>query len=309
MSLMRHDITLRQIDGFLKAAELLSFTRAAESMHITQSAFSQLIRELEAGLSVRLFDRTTRRIVLTEAGALLQRKMTRGVMEIEDACREARAIARVEHGQITVGSLASLAVGVVMHSLGALRREHPGIKVALREDHNGALLHRVAQGEVDFAVCARSADAADLHFDALFDDELVAVLRWDDPLAQRRRLSWLMLATAPLVMTVHQSSTRHQVVRALAAHGVTRDIDYDVGNMFTALAMVREGFGVTFIPALTMAHSNMSGLVWRRIRSPTPSRPIAICRRADRSLSPAAQKFEQLLRQHVSQFEPLAELK
>ncbi len=76
---MRHDVTLRQIHGFLSAAEFLSFSRAAEAMHITQSAFSQMIRELESSLGVRLFDRTTRRVALTEAGSLVHRKLRRGV--------------------------------------------------------------------------------------------------------------------------------------------------------------------------------------------------------------------------------------
>src|SRR3569832_1483096 len=126
---MKSKVTLRQIEGFLLASELLSFSRAAEAMHITQAAFSQLVRELEATLGVRLFDRTTRRVALTDTGRVMLVKLQRGVLEIEDACAEARAIARREHGHSTVGTLASLAIGVVTRARGELRQGFPGVKV------------------------------------------------------------------------------------------------------------------------------------------------------------------------------------
>lgn len=293
-------LTLRQIDGFLLAGELLSFSRAAEAMHITPSAFSQQVRELESALGVQLFDRTTRRVRLTDAGVILLAKMKRGVVAIDDACEAARAIARVEHGHITVGTLASLAIGVVTRALGELRRSHPGVKVSMREDYNGPLLERVSQGEVDFAVCADSRSVAGLHFEHLFDDELVAVMRLADARAAPL-LRWSALAEAPLVMLVRDSATREQISVALVANGISRDPDYEVANMFTALGMVRAGFGVTFIPAMVLGDVNLAGLAWKRLQRPVPLRRIGICRRADRSASPAAAKFEQLLRADVLQ--------
>lgn len=296
---MKDNVTFRQIEGFLLAGELLSFSRAAEVMHITQSAFSQLVRELESVLGVRLFDRTTRRIALTDAGVILHAKMKRGMLEIQDACGEARAIARVEHGHITVGTLASLAVGVVTRALGDLRKSFPGVKVSMREDYNGPLLDRVAQGEVDFAVCAHSSAATGLHFEHLFDDELVAVMSHADPKAGVAVLRWSALREESLVMLVRDSSTHEQIAAALAANRITRQADYEVANMFTALSMVRAGFGVTFIPAMVLGDVNMAGLAWKRLRRPAPMRRIGICRRGDRTASPAVAKFEELLRVEV----------
>ena len=296
----KSNITLRQIEGFLLAGDMLSFSRASEAMHITQSAFSQLIRELESSLGVRLFDRTTRRIALTDAGVVLHAKMRRGVVEIDDACAEARAIARVEHGHITVGTLASLAVGVVTRTLGELRKSFPGVKVSMREDYNGPLLERVVQGEVDFAVCADSSAVAGLQFEHLFDDELVAVMKQTDPKAATPHLRWSALKNESLVMLMRDSSTHEQISAALAAHRITRKADYEVANMFTALSMVRAGFGTTFIPAMVLGEVNMNGLVWKRLQRPSPMRRIGICRRGDRTVSPAAGKFEELLRAEVT---------
>lgn len=295
---MRNNITLRQIEGFLLAGELLSFSRAADALHITQSAFSQLVRELEASLGVRLFDRTTRRVVLTDAGATLLAKMKKGVLAIDDACAEARAIARVEQGHVTVGTLASLAIGVVTRTLGELRKSYPGIKVSMREDYNGPLLERVAQGEVDFAVCAQSDAASGLQFEPLYEDELVAVMRRAEA-PREPLLRWSALQDASLVMLVRDSATHEQITAALAANRITREPDYHVANMFTALSMVRAGFGVTFIPAMVLHEVPMAGLAWRRLQRPVPLRRIGICRRSDRTPSPAAAMFERLLRAEV----------
>jgi DNA-binding transcriptional LysR family regulator len=299
MRIMKNIVTLRQIEGFLLAGELLSFSRAAEAMHITQSAFSQLVRELEATLDVRLFDRTTRRVALTEAGVLLHAKMKRGVREIDEACEDARAMARLEHGHIRVGTLASLAISVVTRALGDLRKSFPGVKVSMREDYNGPLLERVAQGEVDFAVCAHSDSATELQFDHLFDDELVAVMHRTRATPDEPFLRWSALQDVPLVMLVRDSATRDQITAALAANRIIREPDYEVANMFTALSMVRAGFGVTFLPAMVIGEVNLAGLAWKRLQRPVPLRRIGICRRADRTASPAAAKFEQLLRAEV----------
>jgi LysR family transcriptional regulator, carnitine catabolism transcriptional activator len=92
-------IKLRQVEAFLAAAETGSFSRAAERIGITQPAFSQLIREMENALDVRLFDRTTRRVYISEAGRMLREHMGRGLQEIEEACSDARAM--IQHsGQL-----------------------------------------------------------------------------------------------------------------------------------------------------------------------------------------------------------------
>jgi LysR family transcriptional regulator, carnitine catabolism transcriptional activator len=100
-------------------------------------------------------------------------------------------------------------------------------------------------------------------------------------------------------MLVRDSATHEQVAGALAANRVAPERDYEVANMFTALSMVRAGFGVTFIPALVLREVNMAGLTWKRLQRPVPLRRIGICRRKDRSASPAASEFERLLRAEV----------
>jgi hypothetical protein len=119
-------IKLRQVEGFLAAADLLSFSRAADKIGMTQPAFSQLIRDLENALDVKLFDRSTRRVRITEVGLLLRDQMRRGLLEIDNACNNARAITRLERGQLTLAVLPSLALGFVTEALTGFHKTHPG---------------------------------------------------------------------------------------------------------------------------------------------------------------------------------------
>lgn len=296
---MRHRISMRQIEGFLLASDLLSFSRAAESMHITQSAFSQLIRELEGGLGVPLFDRTTRRVQLTAAGAAMHHKMRRGLDTIDDACEEAQAVARVHRGHIRVGTLASLAVGIVTRTLAQLRHAFPGVTVSMREDFNDALVDLVAAGETDLTVCSEISHCHGLHFESLFEDELLLVIRKGTPLARSSVVGWDALAGEPLVLTARRTATREHVAAALAAHGISKPVEHEVASTPTALAMVRAGFGSAFVSRVALQELDTHGLKVARLREP-PMRRMGIYRRIDRSPSPASAKFEEVLRMEVA---------
>lgn len=292
-------ITLRQIDAFLAAAETLSFSRAALQLHVTQSAFSQLIRELESALDVRLFDRTTRKVDLTESGRALVVKMRAGVAAIEDACRDAQAISRMDRGNVSLATLPSLASGSVTQALGELRRLHPGITVSLQEAQNPDLLQMLVKSQVEFLVCARAEAPAELVFEPLMMDEVVAVVRADHALAGRTRQPWRRLVGESLILMTQHSSTRSLIANALAANGIDAQPAYEVAGIATALSMVRAGLGLTVMPQMALVEMNLDALAVCRFVGPRAARELAICRRRDRILSPAARIVVELVRQRL----------
>jgi DNA-binding transcriptional LysR family regulator len=294
-------ITLRQIEAFLAAAETLSFSRAAQQLHVTQSAFSQLIRELESVLEVRLFDRTTRKVDLSEPGRALLVKMRTGVTAIEEACRDAQAISRLERGNVSLGTLPSLASGSVTQALGDLRRLHPGITVSLQEAQNPDLLQMLLKSEVEFLVCAVAPAAPELLFEPLMMDEVVVVVRADHPLAGKSGQRWRLLARESLILMTQHSSTRGLIAQALRTNGVDAPPAYEVASVTTALSMVRAGLGATVMPQMALAEMNMDALAICRFVAPRAARELAICRRRDRVLSPAARIVVELVRERLEQ--------
>src|SRR5580692_5033636 len=123
------NITIRQIQCFLQVATLGSFTRAAEKMHTMQPALSQQIRDLETELGIRLFDRTTRRVELTEGGAEFRNIAAKIIEDLESATRHAHELAERKRGRVIVAAPPLLASAVVPRAIVDFRNKYPGIEV------------------------------------------------------------------------------------------------------------------------------------------------------------------------------------
>ena len=150
-------ITLRQIQAFLAVAELGTFTKAAERLHMAQPALSQLVRELEHELGIRLFDRTTRRVELTEGGREFQGASAKIVHDLELAIQNANDLAERRRGRITVAAPPLLAAAILPEAIAEMRERYPGIRIALTgadftahfpARNYAALQGRVALGEI-----------------------------------------------------------------------------------------------------------------------------------------------------------------
>lgn len=281
------------------ACEHLSFSRAATEMHITQSAFSQLILNLETQLGVRLFDRTTRRVALTAAGELMQRRLKLSLESIDQACEEALAVCGLEQGSIRVGATSSLATGVVAQTLEQLHEQYPRISVSLQEGYSEALADMVGRGGIDFAVCSEVKSAPGLDFEHLFDDEMVLVTRRGSPMAGRELVKWSDLASEPLVLTGRGTRACEQVLAALQQHGVTAPSKCEVASVQAGLTLVRAGFGSAFAYRAVLRYSEMSGLETIRIAEPALRR-TGVYRRPDRELSPLSRRFLELIKANLA---------
>jgi len=292
-------VTLRQIEGFLAAAELLSFSRASQKLHITQSAFSQLIRETEASLNVRLFDRTTRSVILTKAGAELVTKMRNVIVAIESACQAAQSINQMDIGHVSLATLPSLAGGFVTQALGDLRRQHPGISISLHETDNSELLKMVIRGDVEFAICAQVPAVPEVTFELLYTEELVLVVPQGHPLSKRKKHRWSALKGMPLIIPALHTSTRKSITDAMEINGVELKPMFEVAGLTSSVSMVRAGLGVTVMPLTAMVEMNLDGVCTCQLIKPTVHRRIAICIRNDRTLSPAAMQIVQLMQARV----------
>ncbi len=289
------NLKLRQLQGFAAAATHGSFSAAARELAMTQPAFSQLVRELETSLRIKLFERTTRRVELTEAGRRFLAMIQRPLDDLNDAYRFAREMAAGTRGRIVFASLPSVAFSLVTLALARFKALHPAITVRLIEEQDFNIAGKVLHREVDFGIGTLGASHKELAFRELLPDELVAVYPARHALALKRRITWRDLAAEALVLLPKQSSVRALAEHGFAAAGAAREPDYEVANMVTALSMVRAGLGITVMPRMVLAELNMKGLAAGRINAPRPVRTIGIITRDDRPLSPAAAAYVELL--------------
>lgn len=285
---------LRQLQGFVAAARCGSFSTAARELSMTQPAFSQMVRELETTLNLKLFERTTRRVQMTDAGVRLHAMVERPLDDLDAAYRFAQDIATGRRGRIVFASLPSVAFEFATLVLARYKGEHPGITVRLIEDQNAHIIERVLNREVDFGIGTLPPARPDLTFRELLRDELLAVVPEHHALA-RTDLTWRQLASEPLVLLPRQSSMRELADAGFAASGVVHEPAYEVANMVTALGLVRAGLGVTLLPAIALMELNMRGLHACCLANPRPSRRIGIITRVDRTLTPPAAAYVDML--------------
>lgn len=287
---MPNNFKLRQLQGFLAAAELGSFALAAMRLSMTPPAFSQLIRELESSLGVSLFDRTTRRLDLTAAGQQLLLGVRRPLQDLDHVNADMRALVQGSSGRIAFSILHSLAFGIGTRALAALHVQHPSISVQMIEDQNDVLVERVINREVDFGIGMSTRVIDELSFEPLFFDELVAVFRSGHLLSKHEVIEWTQLAEHPLILLPPKSSVRRLVEASLLITGMPRKPGHEVVSMVTAINMAAADLGVTIVPRLSLPSLRVEHMVHRPIGDPKPLRRIGIIRRSHRSI-PLAEKY------------------
>ncbi len=289
-------ITLRQLRAFVEVARRRSFTSGARHLHLTQSALSHLIRELEGQLGVRLLDRNTRNLALTTAGADLLQSADRILADVDHAVAGLHDLVAKRRGRVTVAAPPVLAASLIPAAMARFAAAHPAVEVRLLDVLTGEILLAVRSGEADLGVGTFRKSEPEVQLDPLYEDRLVAVLPAGSPLARKRRLAWKDLRDARLVMMTNASAFHYIVDRAASQAGIQAAPAYEVGYMGTAIGLVEAGLGVAILPAYARSMIDSKKALVRPINAPIVTREVSIVTRLGRSFSPAAEAFAAVLR-------------
>jgi DNA-binding transcriptional LysR family regulator len=240
---------LRHLQHFIIVAEELNFTRAAERVHIVQSALSTSIRTLEEELKSRLFVRSTRQVQLTPAGrAFLER--AREVLRVIDIGRETVAdIEGLRRGSLSIGTVHSLPVFLDLPSL--ISRYHaiaPGIEVRLRQGDAAGLMEQLRTGRLDLAFLPLLEAPDDIVTGMIACEDLVAATPPGHPLAGRSGVGLRDLIEYSFVDFEVGWGTRPLIDRAFGQAGLQRRTDFDVTDLETVIDLVGQGLGIALLP-------------------------------------------------------------
>jgi DNA-binding transcriptional LysR family regulator len=298
------NVTLRQLRVFIEVARLQSFSRAGSEIGLTQSAVSRCVRELEAEIGLKLIDRTTREVQLTDVGGNLVASVSRLLGDLDDALREIREIGEQRRGRVMVAASPTIACRLMPQIVAACGKQYPFVTLGLRDDVQSDVVRKVKSGEVDFGVIIGPVSADDLIAEALMTDSFCLVSRDDHPLAGRSEVAWRELEGERLVLLDHASGSRPIIDAALEEHGVSANVVQELGHPSTVYGLVQEGIGVSVLPWLAMPLPAGSSLVTRAL-VPRAERTVALVRRRDRSLSPAADAVWNLIHQVPGRAEDL----
>lgn len=285
------NVTLRQLRAFLAVARTGSFTLAAQSLYITQSALSGLIKELEQTLGARLLDRSTRHVYLTAAGERLRPQLEGILHDLDHALRQVVDLQAMQSGQVRVAASQLLASTLMPELIAAFQAQHPAIEVRLVDTPVEAVMARVFAGEVELGIGPEREPNSDITSTRLFDGPFMAVLPNGHPLQRRKQLRWADLADQP-VITLQGQFTEMLLHDLRAASSQLPFMPAtEVSYMSTALSMVQAGLGIALCIPYAAALVDMYGLHMRPLTAPEVRRSFEVFTRRGRTLAPAAQSF------------------
>jgi LysR family carnitine catabolism transcriptional activator len=289
------NIKYRQLKAFAMVVETGSFRGAADRLAVTQPSLSALIKELEADVGVLLFERTTRRCTLTEAGSSFYEDMKGALRHLEGAYRYLKEVGKGSQGKLSLAALPSLAAGMVTRTLGEFRRANPAVRIHLTEGKNDEILSAVRRGEAEIGIGSMWQRDDELDFDELFTDRMMFVAPEGHPIADMRPT--LKLAERFDLILMSAGPTQY----ALEASQIARPPAFEVEHLATAVAMVRHGLGISILPSSVRPVMNMDGLVCRLIEGPMAVRRLGMIVRAGSKPSSAAATFATLLKKMAAQ--------
>ena len=298
---MPSNLSLRQLRAFWLVSQEGSMTRAAKRMHLTISALSMLVRALEDELGVRLFERTTRRVELTEAGRQFLPTARDVFFALDSGLQTLQESRRRKSERLAVVTSPLLAASVVPSVIAQFREEFPNVTVTLQDAPVDQVVPTVREGKADFGVCTSDLATTDLIAQVLYKDTLVLACSPDHPLAELHEVSWADLTEQSLILLSSGSGLRRLADQALAKLTLRLKPAFEVANVQTAVGLVAAGLGVSVLPAYSLARADEKRVVAVPLVNPVVTREIvALCARA-RPFSSAAEAFLRLFKKYAAQ--------
>lgn len=288
---------LRQLRYFLGVAEHGSIAKAADELHVAQSAISLHLSRLEKELGCTLVHRTSRGIIPTESGMRLANRARSLLSDLGTIAEEVRGIEVAPAGNVVVGIPTSLGVALTVPLALAIRRQYPLIRLRVAEGLSGHMSQWLMLGQLDLAVIFGSENTTGISRKPLGREHLNLVgPRGAEALAAQQEISLSEVFDLPLVLPSRQHGLREEVERSASHNGHKPNVIMEVDSLESIKALVAEGIGFTVLSARVAEYGSISArLQHRAISGPRIERSIYVAHSSKSPLSAAAEKVLTLL--------------
>lgn len=283
------------IQAFVAIAELGGFSKAAEQLHVTQTALTRRVQKLEAYLNLRLFDRTTRYVELTAVGREFLPQAKAIVNEMMLAVGRLKDMSKHARGSVTLACVPTMASHVLPAAIRRYAEGHPGNRIRLIDTSAYEVRDAVLQGQAEIGIGVPTDRHPELLETPLLEEPLMFFCREEHPLSGRMSVTWSDMREADLVVVSSMTATRVFTDYQLAKRGISLSGAYEVQHHATAISLVAAGVGAAILPASTLDEGARPGVRRIPLVNPVVKRRISIIRRKNSTLSPAANAFFEVL--------------
>lgn len=245
----------RRLKVFHSVARLLSFTKAAEALHMTQPAVTFQVRQLEEQFNTRLFDRTHNRITLTEAGRSVYSYASRIFTLYDEMDNSVREITGDVSGVLIIGASMTIAEYMLPALLGEFKRTYPEVGLRLKVGNTDAIVSMVENNIIDLGVVEAPVANKNLAVELCREDQLVLIVPPDHPLANHEKIAAAQIAEYPYITREEGSGTRDVIIEYLQQHGIDEDqldVIMELGSPEAIKGAVEAGIGITVMSRTTL---------------------------------------------------------
>lgn len=286
---------LSSMKAFVTIAELGGFTEAADALSLSQPALTRRIKKLEESLKVPLFERTTRKVILTPAGKLLLPHARALLGYMDNAILSVQELAAHQKGVIKISCIPTATFYFLPEVIRQFNILYPNIRIHIHEQATVDCLDSVMGGETDFGINMSHVLNPLITFMPLVEDPFILLCRDDHPLAAQTQVAWNALTAHRLIGVRKASSNRLLIEQEMAKNNQPLEWFYEVRHFSTAVGLVESGLGIAALPRLAIPRHRNPSLVSIPLVEPIIQRTIGLILRNDVPLSPAAGRLVRLL--------------
>ena len=291
--------SLRQLQILVHVHRAGNLTRAAIQLGLSQAAVSLQLQQLEKVFGLRLFDRTTRELIATDAGVQAIAAAEQILAATASLGNQMRNLNGVNAGRLTMVVSAGFASTFMPAILGRFIKAHPGVDVCFYDVPAHQLVDRLLTTDAEIAIGSVQGEIPDVTIERILKGRISAIGLARGALGAKKQIAWDELASMPAITMRRENMVRASIDAALARTGRKFTPAMEVSLFNTALAMTAGGNGVTVLPDYLLVRQQFPTLVAKPLVSPAIEWQLSLVRKMGRSLSPAAARFVALVRADV----------
>jgi len=292
---MRINYDLHDLQAFVAVAERASFRQAAADLFLSQPALSRRIEKLEESLGVKLFERTTRRVHLTNVGQTFLVNVRTALDALEDAVLGVADLAAHRTGTVTLACVPSAVWHFLPDVLKRFSERFPRIRVRIHDESAQDVLNLVLAGEADFGINFTGAENPEIVFEPVYVESYVLAMRRDHRLARRKKLSWKDTVDERYISVAKSSGNRSVIDAALSGVEKHPIIFCEVNHVSGVLALVEAGMGVAAVPGLSVLPERQGHVVGVPLVNPAINRTLGLITKRNHVMPPAARTLFDML--------------
>lgn len=291
----RPAIKYRQLQYFLAVADTLHFSKAAESLFVTQPTLSHQLSELEAQIGAPMFDRTGGTVRLTQAGTIFREYAKRSIDAVEEGCTALAELGGLQRGDLRLGVTQSFIRRLMPPIIGEFRHRYPEIQLHVLDLSASQIERQLAEGTIHLGIAFAPATMEETEVETILQERLVLLVRRDHPLAAASEVTWRQLAACPLVLLNRSYTTRQMIDDYFSEGGVQQTVACETNNIDLMVGLAATTDLAAILPESAVQKTSEMTLL--TIVDPLPMRTSAIMWPRHRYRTLAALAFAEIVKE------------